>query len=411
MTSGEFATVRISDIIIEREDRIRKTWKQSSIDELASSISRLGLIHPPVITRDMLLVAGERRITALKELGWDRVPVQWSDTISPDELYAIELEENVKRVDLDWQDQVDAMRRFHELKKGQNNEWRIADTAEAIGYSVATVSEYLNVAAEIERGNALVIEAPKLSTARTITKRAAERRASVELDTILELEQAAPEHPFIRADFNSWARTYNGAPFNLIHCDFPYGIDADKHDQGQAKTHGGYKDTYETYTTLLDTLIETRHQVMGESAHIIFWFSMNHYTYTLARLQSVFWVDPYPLIWYKSDNSGIIPDYMRGGRRVYETAFLCSWGDRKIVSPKSNLCAAPLGSQTHMSAKSFLMLHHFLGMVADENTSLLDPTCGSGSALRAGRSLGINRLVGLEIDEGFFEEAVRGWQV
>lgn len=48
-------------------------------------------------------------------------------------------------------------------------------------------------------------------------------------------------------------------------------------------------------------------------------------------------------------------------------------------------------------------------MVIDENTRLLDPTCGSGSALRAARSLGANSLVGLELNPEFAANATRAF--
>jgi len=40
-------------------------------------------------------------------------------------------------------------------------------------------------------------------------------------------------------------------------------------------------------------------------------------------------------------------------------------------------------------------------MFVDENTTLLDPTCGSGSALRAAESLGARHVLGLEKDEEY----------
>jgi hypothetical protein len=40
------------------------------------------------------------------------------------------------------------------------------------------------------------------------------------------------EIPIITADFTEWAPTYTGPKFNFIHCDFPYGINTDKRQQG-----------------------------------------------------------------------------------------------------------------------------------------------------------------------------------
>ena len=49
--------------------------------------------------------------------------------------------------------------------------------------------------------------------------------------------------------------------------------------------------------------------------------------------------------------------------------------------------------------KSQAMLEHFMRMVVDEGTRMLDPTCGSGSALRAADRLGAREVLGLERDE------------
>jgi tRNA G10 N-methylase Trm11 len=51
------------------------------------------------------------------------------------------------------------------------------------------------------------------------------------------------------------------------------------------------------------------------------------------------------------------------------------------------------------------MLRHFFQMFVDENTSLLDPTAGSGSALRAAESLGAKRVLGLEVDQEYAKNA------
>ena len=45
------------------------------IRSLARSIQEIGLLHPVVIRPDGKLIAGERRLRALKLLGWTKVPV------------------------------------------------------------------------------------------------------------------------------------------------------------------------------------------------------------------------------------------------------------------------------------------------------------------------------------------------
>ncbi len=53
--------------------RFRKSL--GDIDGLAASIAEVGLLHPVVVTPNRELIAGERRIEAVKRLGWTNVPV------------------------------------------------------------------------------------------------------------------------------------------------------------------------------------------------------------------------------------------------------------------------------------------------------------------------------------------------
>jgi hypothetical protein len=417
MIQGETAVVRISDIIISRGERLRGELKPERVAELAESIARLGPIHFPVITRDMTLVSGETRLAAYRHLGWDRCTVTWADTLDEDELLAIELEENVKRTDLTWQEQCSAIQRFHALRLRTEDTWSQTKTAEALGMSQARVNEALMIVAAIAGGNARVAAAPLLSTARNVARRAAERLASDEAVMLATIEgdiDVSPERsegPILNTDFCEWVSDYRGPPFNFLHCDFPYGINAERFNQSAGGEFGTYKDDFSTYEGLIETLTENRHRLLGDSGHIIFWFSMRHYDFTLRALTRHFWVDPYPLAWIKSDNKGTLPDPQRGPRRIYEVAFLCSHGDRKIIAPVSNAFSAPTErSGDHMSEKSQPMLEHFMRMIVDENTRMLDPTCGSGSALRAADRLGASFVLGLERDAEFAANAQRAWE-
>src|SRR3974390_2682430 len=102
MTSGHFHSVSVSSIKVNREGRQRRELED--IDNLADSISRLGLIQPLVITRSSDLVSGERRLAAVKVFGWTNISIQYVDELEDHMLRAIELEENIKRSALPWQD-------------------------------------------------------------------------------------------------------------------------------------------------------------------------------------------------------------------------------------------------------------------------------------------------------------------
>jgi len=98
MTSVGYHRVFIDQITVPPRQR----ENLGDIGELAKSIRRLGLlIHPIVVTRDHVLVAGERRLRACKDLGWDRIDCHYIDELDEFGRMAIELEENIKRKQLD----------------------------------------------------------------------------------------------------------------------------------------------------------------------------------------------------------------------------------------------------------------------------------------------------------------------
>lgn len=408
MTSGEFTAFPISKIWVDRSKRQRLALED--IDDMAGSLQRAGQINPILIKRDGELVCGERRFEGAKKLGWTSINVQFTDEIDPAELQLLELEENVRRMDLTWQEQAAAIKKYHELRAGETG-WSMAKTGDALGFSTSTVSRYLGVAEAIASGDERVMEAPRLSTAVGIVERQAARVKSTVLDRIEETatgESPAESRvaPLLNADFCEWSKSYDGPRFNLIHCDFPYGVKADKHDQGAASAFGGYEDSFATYTRLIDALETSMSNVVADSAHIMFWFSMDYYQLTLDRLRSMGWtVSAFPLYWMKSDNSGILPDPSRGPRRIVETCFMGSRGDRLIVRSKSNAIAHPNTKNIHMSEKPRAVLKHFMEMFCDKNSIVLDPTCGSANALRAAESLGARKVLGLEINEEFFNRA------
>src|SRR5262249_50271212 len=154
-----------------------------NIEGLADSIRRAGgLINPITIDRNGQLVAGERRLMAVKLLGWDNVPVQFVDELDEPGMQLLELEENIRRVDLPWPDQCLAVHRYQELRRGRDPKWTRPQTAEALGMSNADVSEKLDVASQILNGNTQVIQAPQYSTALGIVRRDKHRRAASELE-------------------------------------------------------------------------------------------------------------------------------------------------------------------------------------------------------------------------------------
>lgn len=425
MTSGTFRSYDVAAITVERSERQRRELR--NIDELAVSIAARGLIHPIVITQDGVLVAGERRLNAIRLLGWTHMSVQFVEDLSAYELQLIELEENIKRENLPWQDEVAALERFHSLKVVHEPGWSQEQTADAVGLSRPEVSKKLQVAAHMT--NEVVAKAERFSAALNIVQRNAERKKASVLDSVTvaiddtiltpEEQAAAPAEPVIpllNVSFHDWQPSYDGPKFNLIHCDFPYGINVADTPRMDATIKDHYEDTPDIYWELIYRLAKAMDNVVAESAHLIFWYSMkmNQHGETTKHLEAMGWkCNPFPLIWHKGDGSGIAPDPQRGPRQTYETAIFASRGDRKITQEGcvANSFAYPgrRDGAIHASEKPYAMLRHFMRMVCDEYSLVLDPTCGSGNALKVAEDLGAPKVLGLEQLSEFYEIAKDNW--
>jgi len=415
MTSGIFAQVLIDSIIVDRQERDRS--ELTDIDELANSISLNGLIHPLIITRENVLITGERRLTAVKQLGWTLVSVQYVEDLTVHELKVLELEENVRRVDLPWKDKCLAVVKYHNLQTEANEEWSDEETGEALGLSRTTVADHLAVGAELQSDNRKIIDSTKYTVARGMVRRKAERQAleavrtldtlSVPVETTEEVQDER-EVPLILEDFLTWAPAYRGGKFNFIHCDFPYGIGASRIQQGsKVELLGGYEDDPDTFWELLKCLTDNLDLLLEDSAHIMFWFSMDHYEdiRQVFEKETDFKISPFPLVWHKSDNAGVLPDYRRGPRRTYETAFMGSRGDRKVSEVVANSFSTPTTKLIHMSEKPMPLLRHFFRLFVDEFSHVLDPTCGSGNAIKVAQAVGAKSFLGIEKNEDFYNLA------
>ena len=111
---------------IQVRDRIRKDF--GDIAELASDIEQNGLINPPVVNKEYVLLAGERRLRACTLLGWEQIPVTMMDTRDAEHELNIEISENDCRKDFSKAERVDYMYRLMRIEKEKARERQGART-------------------------------------------------------------------------------------------------------------------------------------------------------------------------------------------------------------------------------------------------------------------------------------------
>ena len=459
---ANMTSIALKDIWIDRGTRHRK---EITIDDLLESIPRRGVLVPIIVVAEegpaqqpYKLIAGERRYTASRKLGLPDIPARLLTDLSPTEQRIVELEENLRRKDLGWQDQCIAIATIHDVLAQQNSEsdWNYTKTAENIGYSQAWVQRCCRIAKELHRDNVRTMDTATraynflsredervaadavsniLSSASKAANEAFDGEGGIDpLDDLLNapttpekpanapaksariIPPIAPvENSILQQSFLDWAPSYDGEPFNLIHCDFPYGVNVFGGKWSGKQTTSGYVDTADIYEQLIECLCENLDNIMSHSGHLVFWLS-GDITIQAKTLQMFAQMAPqlsfcnFPLIWVKSDNVGIVPDPKREPRRIYETALIASREDRLLVKPVSNAISSPTNKEHHPHTKPEPVLKHFLSMFVDSNTRLLDPTCGGGSALRVAEALGAEHVLGLEINDEYVANARRALQ-
>lgn len=460
--TNKYRRIPLEQILVDRDQRQRQEDMDTS--DIDGSIRDRGVLQPIIVEwmaplNMFKLIAGERRLISSRRNGLTDIPARLAADLTDIERQIIELEENVKRKQLHWKDEVLSVRRIHQLYALQNETWSTYQTAAAIGIQQSTIVMMMRVAEEIAAGNKLAIEATGWRPAYNAVARkddvaiadamndllseglmpvaVIEQQPLVVIDTdkispaeteslkkqlavagpgsIIKisdpsaLQPAQPESVF-QTDFVPWSAQYTGKPFSFVHCDFPYGINLDKSEQGNTRSWGGYEDSPETYWKLCTALCKNLDRVMMQSGHLMFWCSSDHYVihetleFFKQNAPSLEFV-PVPVIWHKTDGKGILSDHRRRARHVYETALVAARGDRYILRSVGDTYGAPSTKEFHQSEKSEAVLRHFFAMFVDENTRMLDPTCGSGGSLRAAESLGASYVLGLDINGDFVNAA------
>ena len=414
------------------------------LSELKGSLLQVGLINPIVVepAEDpgyFYLLAGERRFTSWKELQSEgKVPLEiearlFSQLDEPTR-QLVELEENVRRKDLTWQEQISAVAKLYELKGFTSAE----QASPYFNLAPATINRMLQVfhALDLPR----VAEAHTYSQAYSILTRENARtldNMSMELNNFFKeiTNEPSTEEPgipgeiqssvgepiqaelplkparesqyrILQADFLEWAKSYNGKPFDLLHLDFPYGINHDRSEQGNTVSYGAYEDSEDIYKTLVRTLLENQDHIVAEKAHAICWLSFRFFEWTKKAFEEAGWTALLqPLIWHKSDNKGIIADVKCGFRNVGEYALLLVRGRKNVVKNISNIYSGPTTKRFHVSEKPLPMLKHFFSGLCDHYSRVLDPTCGSGTAIMAAQYYNAEEALGLELSPEFAGKA------
>jgi ParB family chromosome partitioning protein len=204
----------------------RRSFDETKIEELATSIRNQGIIQPLVVrpkNDDFELIAGERRWRAAMKAGLIRVPVVVRDA-SDREALQLALVENLQREDLNPIEEASGYRRLQE-----EFHWSQEETAEKVGKSRPAIANSLRLLAlpaevqqEVSAGNlpagqarallglhteALIVSACRDVIARGLSTRETEKMVKVMIMGRKRRRQAPLIDPDLKSVVESLQRT------------------------------------------------------------------------------------------------------------------------------------------------------------------------------------------------------------
>jgi DNA modification methylase len=425
-----------------RPDRQRKEFDADAMQELFESIDGGRLLQAPVVCEEVdgvYLVAGERRLRVIQDifaLGGsftydgvvykDLVPTVTLGELDELEREEAELDENIRRKDLTWQEEADGHARLHALRQKVKD--RVAQdmmdsgqlpmdgTAEAPKQTIAATAKEIfgrsdggyqdQVRKEIIvaphlKTNAAVAKAKTIDDAYKILKRQEADKKYAEEAQRIGASATASSHQVFNMNCLEWmAEVDEGAPdsgparagmFDIILTDPPYGMGADLFNDAGGKLttiEHNYKDDYESWQKLMQRWCYLSWQITKSQAHAYVFCDIDRFHELKSMMQGAGWyVFRTPLIVHKLD-SGRVPLPDRGPRRCWEAILYAIKGDMPVTAIYPDVIPCKGDENVgHGAQKPVELYHNLLMRSARPGMKVIDTFAGTGPLIPAAHQL------------------------
>lgn len=389
--------IEVSKIIIP-SNRQRTTFDGKKISDLADSIKRVGLLQPIVLRNDgETLVCGENRLKAISEVEAyfhdgqlvqkAFIPYVRLSDLSPEKLFEAELEENIRRTDLTWQERAKAQAQLHEFRTKQNPTQTIAATAEEVhelpkgslkkgGRQITEISTSLLLSKYLD--DPMIAACSTKADAIRAIKRSEnwnERATKVEA-----LKEDSSEHVLHTSScYESNIENF----FDIILTDPPYGrnmhlktsFDGDKHD---------YDDSEEAFKEVIAKLPGLCWKSTKEKAHVFVFCDISKWDDLFCAFEVAgFDCWPRPLIWDKG-SAGSFGDAEFGFRYAYDAILFARKGDKKVINYRKDIFHVQQRQDNlHPAGKPEALFEEILRVSSMPGDRVGDYFCGSGTIFPA----------------------------
>ena len=417
------------DEITIAKNRQRKILNEDQIQELAASIADNGLIHPLVVRREesgeLTLVAGERRLKALdfvwgfgqevrcgtKIIPERCVPCLYLGEIDPVDAFEIELEENIRRTDLDWREKAIAVSQLFELRKAQaerngSPSPSVADIAKEVSGS-ADGQFHENIRQDIilarNLDNPVVAKAASRKEAFKALKREEEIKRNAELGIKIGATFHSGVHALLPGSCLDVMAGLESGTFDVVLTDPPYGISADEYGDSGGRTGGEhrYEDSPESWFKLMGPAVDGFTRLAKAEAHAYIFCDIDMFPHLRGMMTGTGWkCFRTPLIWVNP--SGMrTPWPEHGPQRKWQMILFAIKGKRRVNRIYPDVITIPSDPNPgHQAAKPVALYVDLLKRSIRPGDSVLDPFAGSGPIYPAAHELKC-KATGIEIEPAY----------
>ena len=394
--------------------RQRTVVKESAVAELAVSIQSKGQLHPLTVAPidrvrfpdaaphlNYQLIAGYRRLLACALLKLPSVRVELRENLTQLEQEEIELDENLQRENLSWQEEIKAKSRLVDLRKELYGD-SIRDVATHVGESRAELWEDQRLAKAIELIPELAASKNKtqaqnklrlLQRRETLTAKAAELSSGTKDPNLISFE-----HKIRLGDAIQEVKKWNAGVYHCIITDPPYGINIDSGETKKGNLHPQiYADDTYDIMDLYAQIAPEAFRILKDDTHAYFFFDIKQYARIFRILTDAgFKVEPIPLIWVKPGGGQVNHPDSRWGSG-YEACFFCRKGNRALLKQgQSNVLQhdpVPSAKKIHPVEKPVSLIRQLIESSTAPGEIVVDFFGGSGATAEAAIQTGRNFLL------------------
>jgi len=364
------------------------------VSEVAESYAEYGQLQPIILQPTngrFTLVDGLHRLNAAKLLKWPAIGATYTDEIDPIRLREIELEVNVKRIEMSWQDRLRAIAELHQLRVAANPKASLEATAATAGVNQRDVSTALKL-------TKMMALFPEISKAKSINQALswADSKAKKVL-RVLDVrdnpqEYADVEEKIVLGDSVEVIKTIPDGSFNLVLTDPPFGINYDDRNEGSEIGLTAYEDDKDSYVRLL-SMAPDLYRVIKPDGWLVWFLGISWYERAKEAFRAAgFTVDEIPIIWDRSEGSTYTTRPDRYFARAYDIALHCLKGDPQVVQRgKPNILRiAPVTNKERelLAERPVELYAELIRRLTVKGEVVADFFTGSGSCLAAAASLG-----------------------